>query len=310
MKKIVIISVYLGKMPNNYRLFLKSIEKNPTIDFKIFTDQKMKSSLVNLEYKELDLEKLNKLVKEKLGGGFNINGPYKCCDYKPVYGVIFEDYIKKYDFWGHSDIDLIFGDLRKFITDDMLKKYDKILPLGHLSLYRNTKKVNNRYKEKGSLVGDYREVFSSERGRYFDEQDGIGHIYVENKYPFYDKRVFADISFMHKRFKLAFDDKNYKNQVFYWEDGHVYRAFECDGIIKKEEFVYIHFKNRNNMKDYVKNDNVRSFYICDHGFIEKRVGLPSLGDIKKYNRSYSKLYEYCDTKYRRLQNKSILYRYI
>lgn len=303
MKRIVIISVYFGKMPNNHRLFLKSIEKNPCIDFKIFTDQRIQSKLQNLEYILLDIKELNRLIKQKLGKEFNIKRPYKCCDYKPVYGIIFEDYIKQYDFWGHCDMDLIFGDIKKFVTDDILEKYDKILPLGHLSIYRNTKEVNNRYKEDGSIVGDYREVFSSEENHYFDEQDGIGRIYQKNNYPFYDKRVFADISFMHKNFMLAFNDRNYNRQVFYWEDGCVYRAFVLNGAVKREEFAYIHFKKRKYMKDLVKNDNVRSFYICNRGFIEKGVGLPSLKDMRKYNRSHGEIYGFFDVRYRRLRNK-------
>ncbi len=303
MKKIAIISVYFGKMPSNYDLLLKSIQENPSIDFKIVTDQKKQSSLPNLEYICMGLGELNKLVKLKIGDGFGISRPYKCCDFKPVYGILFEDYVLGYDFWGHCDIDLIFGDLRKFISDDILNRYDKILPLGHLSLYRNTKTVNNRYKENGSLVGTYKEVFSSNESCYFDEQNGIGRIYYKNKYPYYDRRVFADISFMHKRFVLAFNDKNYKNQIFYWENGHIYRAFALNGTIKREEFAYIHFKKRKYLKNLVKNNSAKSFYICDDGFIEKMVGLPSIKDIKKYNKYHGGLFELCEARYRRLRNK-------
>ena len=32
-----------------------------------------------------------------------------------------------YDFWGHCDMDLIWGDIRNFITEDVLSKYDKII---------------------------------------------------------------------------------------------------------------------------------------------------------------------------------------
>lgn len=39
---------------------------------------------------------------------------------------MFQEYIKDYDFWGHCDADLIFGDIRKFVTDDILNKYDRL----------------------------------------------------------------------------------------------------------------------------------------------------------------------------------------
>ena len=265
MKKIVIIGVYFGVFPKNYNLWLKSCEYNSTIDFKIFTDQDMKSNIKNVEYIKIDLNQFDKLIKKKIGKQYGIKYAYKCCDYKPAYGVILEDYIKKYDFWGHCDFDLIFGDLRKFITDDILTNYDKILPLGHLSIYRNTKKVNNRFKNNGSICGDYKEVFSTNKSFAFDEINGMGQIYYKNNYTFYDKRIFADISIIHKRFTLALGDKNFKKQVFYWENGHVYKSYLEDKTIKTEEYAYIHFKKRkylNILFDYNKHN---SFYICNDG---------------------------------------------
>lgn len=310
MKKIVIIGVYFGEFPSNYKLWLRSCEYNSTVDFLIFTNQMIESKMKNVKYINISFENFNKLIKNKIGNEFNIEHPYKCCDYRPAYGVIFEDYIREYDFWGHCDFDMIFGDIRKFITEDMLNIYDKILPLGHLSLYRNTSKVNNRYKEEGSLVGDYEEVFRNSNENFaFDEIKGIGNIYYRNKYPFFDKIIFADISITKKRFTLILNDKNrknYNNQVFYWENGHVCRAYEDDGIIKIDEFIYIHFKQRKYLKNLVDMDNCNSFYICDLGFIQKENRISALNDIKKYNKYPGKLYEICEEgkfKYKEIKRK-------
>lgn len=285
------MSVYFGKMPNHFNLLLESIRKNPTVDFIIFTDQKLISRIKNLRYIHITLKQLDTRIKQKLSPDFMLNTPYKCCDYKPVYGIIFDDYIKDYDFWGHCDLDLIFGDIRKFITDDILNKYDKILPLGHLSLYRNNIIVNNRYTSNGATCGNYQKVFSSNKHFAFDEWRGIMAIYYKNKFPFYDKRVFADISILRKRFTLALNDKNYKQQVFYWEDGHIYRAFEEDNDILRNEFMYIHFKQRKYLRNLVKEQKFRSYYICDKGFIDKKVGLPSRKDITKYNKYHGVIIE-------------------
>ena len=38
------------------------------------------------------------------------------CDYKVAYGEMFQDYIKEYDFWGHCDMDMIFGE-ENFINE-------------------------------------------------------------------------------------------------------------------------------------------------------------------------------------------------
>ena len=291
MKKIVIIGVFFGKFPNSFKIWLKSCEYNSTIDFKIFTNQKMVSNLKNLEYINMEFEDFNALIKEKIRKDFFCSYPYKCCDFKPTYGIVFEDYIKKYDFWGYCDFDMVFGDIRKFITDNIMNSYDKILSLGHLSLYKNTKKNNERFKDKGSKIGNYDFIYTNDKNLAFDEDLGIKEIYLYNNYPIYDEIIFADISIIRKRFTLARKGKNYKQQIFYWENGHVYRAYSDSNRIKTDEFVYIHFKRRKYIPDLIKNPNCNSFYICDFGFIEKEPGIPSIEDIKKYNKYPGKVHE-------------------
>ena len=43
-----------------------------------------------------------------------------------MFGHIFSDYLVGYDFWGYGDIDLIYGNISKFITRDMLEQFDCI----------------------------------------------------------------------------------------------------------------------------------------------------------------------------------------
>ena len=57
---------------------------------------------------------MQKLSSRKLGFEVYLERPYKCCDLKPAYGVIFEEYLTAYSYWGHCDFDLIFGDLQYF----------------------------------------------------------------------------------------------------------------------------------------------------------------------------------------------------
>ena len=49
-------------------------------------------------------------------------------------GVIFTEDLEGFDFWGYCDMNMIFGDIRKFITRDVLLAYKKVLIHGHLSL--------------------------------------------------------------------------------------------------------------------------------------------------------------------------------
>ena len=79
----------------------------------------------NIEFKPMDLAQLNNLASEKLG--FRIQKwTYSQADLQPAYGVIFDEYIQGFDFWGHFDIDVVWGDIRSFITEEILKNYQII----------------------------------------------------------------------------------------------------------------------------------------------------------------------------------------
>ena len=283
---ICIVGVYFGELPEYINLWLKSCSYNPDIDFLIFSDNKIDNLPSNVKRIPMTLQEMKKLADEKLKLDTALYKPYKCCDFKVVYGIIFEDYLSGYDFWGHCDFDLIFGDIRGFITEDILNEYDKILPLGHLSLYRNTEEVNNRYKLPGSVYNykavDYKTVFGNEEIYGFDEWSGIYRIYSFNNFKMYKKPVYADISSSYKRFKLAFSLNNYNKQLFYWQNGKVFRVYYKHKKCFKDEYIYIHFKKRG-FKETV-SENCSAFYIGPGGFtVKPGAELPSVCIIKEIN---------------------------
>ncbi len=127
-KSIAIIICYLGKLPWYYKYFVHSCKYNPTVDFYILTDDRSYSKSVppNVIIIDKTLAEINELATQKLGFKTNINYPYKLCDFKPAYGFLFRDIIQSYEFWGHGDIDIIFGDIRAFITKEVLNHYELI----------------------------------------------------------------------------------------------------------------------------------------------------------------------------------------
>lgn len=289
-----IVCVYFGNIPNYYELWLKSVFFNKDYDFVLVTDSIVPMSEKNLTVINMDLTGFEKLARKKLGMKLSISYSYKLCDFKPVYGIILKDYLADYEYWGYCDLDIILGDLNKFITPEMLEKYDKIFPLGHFALYRNTEEVNNRYKLKGSVFGDYEEVFNKNKIFVFDEGYGINSIYKENGFPIYDTYVMADIASRHKRLKLTKNSKmkNYTYQMFYWDNGKIFRAYlDEEENLNAEEFAYIHIKRRR-MEPYdFKVWEVSSFAILSSSFMEKNQGLPKIEDIKEYNPYQSYMYE-------------------
>jgi hypothetical protein len=277
---IVIIGCYIGEFPNYFDLWLKSCALNPTVNWLIYTDRRIMHTPDNVRIIYNTLEGIRKLAASKLGFTVALDYPYKLCDFKSVYGIIFEDDIKSYDFWGHCDFDMIFGNIRHFITDDILMKYDKILTLGHLTLYRNVKEVNDRFKLPGSNI-DYHTAFGKSKHYAFDEL-GINEIYRKHAFPLYDERVFNDISCMYRRFRSVLLE-NSPEQLFFWENGCIYQLMNKNHSYIKHEYLYIHFKYRRFVKYSFDAENVHSFYIGPSGFTEKKEGIVEDADFDRIN---------------------------
>ncbi|MBR6208114.1 MAG: hypothetical protein IKQ69_03870 [Oscillospiraceae bacterium] len=293
--KICIIGVYFGVLPNTFPLWLKSCIKNGDVDFLIVTDAAVETDAPNIRVLPMTLSEMQKLASEKIGMEVVLSTPYKCCDYKPVYGLIFEDHLRAYDYWGHCDFDMLFGRITALTEKYHLERYDKFLNLGHLSLYRNTPECNARFTLTPKSGNSYRTSFAIEKTTQFDELGGINAIYEENRFPFFKERIFADISSQWKRMKLAEDyfdsqDKNYPKQVFYWENGKVLRTYERNGRFIDEEFLYIHIKKRRYAVPSEEVLRADSFYITPDSFAVKN-GPVTGRDFRIYNPNHGAIYE-------------------
>ena len=289
---ICIIGAYFGKFNNYFPLWLRSCAYNSKIDFIIFNDcPAIKNVPINVKMIPFTIQEMKALAIKKTGiKNLYLDKPYKCCDFKPLYGEIFQDYISKYEYWGHCDFDLIWGDIYGFLEKFEYKKYDKFLNLGHLSLYRNTPEVNHRYTEEGSM-DNYLKVLTVEQNMAFDENGGMCKIYMHNKYPFFYKRIYADISPIYFRYRLSEycsleePDKNYTHQLFFWDKGKTYRAYiDSNKNIQIEEYMYIHFQKRPNYPLSSECIVANTIFLTNEGFIPKVLGDVSEDDIKQYNK--------------------------
>ncbi|GGF05835.1 hypothetical protein GCM10011518_13840 [Flavobacterium limi] len=145
---------------------------NPTIDFIIITGntQEIPNKPSNVIIINKSLQELKIMGATKFGFELNFDNPYKLCDFKPAHGLLFQDILEKYDFWGHADIDMVYGDIRAFITPNILNGYDlvsahKNFITGTFCLYRNNDLMRTLFME--SL--DYQKIFSSPEYLGFDE---------------------------------------------------------------------------------------------------------------------------------------------
>lgn len=170
--KIAILTGWYGPYPWYFPYFIHSCSYNPTIDFIIFSCNKetIQNKPVNVKIVYKTIAEIRKKASKKLGFKVNIKYPYKLCDFKPTYGFLFPELIKGYDFWGHGDIDIVFGNIRKFMTKQILNNYDIISSrhdyiTGTFCLFRNNMQMNTLFMQSK----DYKKVLSRSENFCFDE---------------------------------------------------------------------------------------------------------------------------------------------
>ncbi|GHV74752.1 hypothetical protein AGMMS49940_20540 [Spirochaetia bacterium] len=246
-KKIIIIIPYFGKLLEYFPLWLKTAGFNTQFNWLLFLDDKTHYDFPeNIQVEYTSFQAIKEHIISKFDFEISLETPYKLCDFKPAYGYIFNEYIKGYDFWGYGDIDLLYGNLSNFITDDLLAGYDRILPRGHLSLFRNNETMNKAFIFKSEKYPDYKQVFSSVRSFAFDEHGGVTPVLKEKGYKQYNENIMADIHFT--KFKLYTSTgggiKNYRNQFFILHNGTILGIYNKSNSKKYEEFPYIHMQKR------------------------------------------------------------------
>lgn len=236
-----------GQLPEYFQMWLETCRWNPTVDFLLFTDDQRKFDYPPNVYVHLmSFQEMIELFQEKFDFKISLDAPYKFCDYKPAYGEIFSEYLQGYDYWGHCDIDLFWGNIRKFITDELLQNYKRIFSHGHCSLYRNTAEVNAWYRtlpNKG--YQDWKMVYQTNKSCCYDEWaghcgGGISQIMKSNGIEFYDEICFADINVMSGWFKINYLENTGKKSYFYYDKGILKMVSDkCE-----TEFLYAHFQKR------------------------------------------------------------------
>jgi hypothetical protein len=188
-----------------------------------------------------------------------------------------QDYIKEYDFWGHCDIDLIFGNIRTFITDEILENNFKILEHGHFTLYRNDKKTNTLFMQ-GNGYGDYeyKKVYTSDDSLYFDECLGTQLLFRKLKIATYCKRsIFFDVATDQKPFKHL---DGTQNVIFKYEYGKLFALKQGEQRLPVE-LMYAHFQKRK--MDYsLFSEELKEFYIVPNRLIVSPIDENKLFECK------------------------------
>lgn len=303
MKKIVFIIPYFGKFNNYFQLFLNSCAENKEIDWLIYTDDKTSYDYPkNVNVKYTTFEEIKKLFQSKFNYKISLERPYKLCDYRPLYGYLFESDITEYEYWGHCDTDLIWGDISKFIYGELKNNYDKLFFLGHCTLFKNSLKLKKFFEDNTDGNIRFKEVYTNEKNCSFDEEfkNSINNIFQNSNLKILLKEFEANIYMKSSNFNLVkynfFKKKYYiekrKQSVFTYEEGKIYQYYLENRELKKEEFLYIHMQSR---KMEVKiNPETKVYKIIPNAFENlehKEINVSNFENIKKknFNLHYFKL---------------------
>jgi len=263
--KIAFIIPYFGKFPEYFKFWLKTAGWNQNIDFLIFTDdQRIFDYPSNVKVHYMSFAEMKDYIQKKFPFKISLEHPYKLCDFRLAYGFIFEDFLKTYDFWGHCDLDVVWGDVRHFLTDDVLNNYDKILEHGHCELYRNTENINKRFMKDNHPFISYKEVFSTNASFCFDEKTSpINRNLWKDVKCYSNNKIVVNTSF--DNFSGFFKDFNSKKiGHLCWEQGVLsYRSKEYD----IQDIMYAHFQYRT-PPIYV-DEKSDKFLLTPEGFVSK-----------------------------------------
>lgn len=275
MNSVAIIIPYFGKLPKNINSFLITCKFNSKIDWYIFTDQKVRK-YIDLKLKNVFFIKTNfKNIKTRIievVGTQNIvlDKPYKLCDYRPLYGIVFQDFLRGYKYWGYSDIDVVYGDLWKFIRIGLEKQVDKIGHYGHFTLFKNTPEVNQRYKLSIKISGEKVTLFniasSMKKAFHFDEADGINRIYDYYKFSVYDNRDLVNEPYPENMDLVSMDKRFFRlPNIYVWKNGKCLFFYKKNKQILCKEFGYFHFQKRR-FNCQLNSLIVHQFYVDTYGY--------------------------------------------
>ena len=235
------------QMPSYFEYFLHSFEQNGLADLHLFTNANVKSSWLR-NFSSIKIHKLSfKSLKQRISEKLNIESshitPYKLCDLKPTFGLIFDNYIKDYDFWGYCDIDMIIGNLKSVIPQEALDQADLITVsrsiVGYMTMYRNSQAISNLFRKSP----DHEKVLNSPKHYRFDEignQKGLiamrqildGH--PEINVARIDRLVHNDSGYMNK-------DRNW---LYEWQTGRLM------DVLADMEVGSLHFVKSKHKKDF------------------------------------------------------------
>lgn len=247
---IIFLIPYFGQWPFWMPFFIESCRCNPDIDWLLIGDcAELEDLPGNVRQQRISFEDYCGFVSARLGFRFAPVNPYKLCDLKPALGFIHESTIQGYDYWGFSDLDLIYGDLRAYFTARKLQRFKFFSTherrvSGHLCLLRNEKPLRELFWK----IRDFQPRLQDQRNHALDE-GGFSRLFLWRKN--FPKPLFKLVGLFNPWRRLAEFKEGFStpNTARCWTDGS--REFPAYWVWRKGvlhnakdgqmTFPYLHF---------------------------------------------------------------------
>jgi hypothetical protein len=238
---IRLVVPHFGPRPAYFPLVLRSMAANPDVSWILLTEQPVPDPPPNVAVQLCTFADLARRIQSHFDFPISLERPYKLCDFRPAFGEIFADELAGYDFWGHSDLDVIFGRIRDHLPAAAFEA-DKILYNGNFSLYRNSSETAGWYRHGVGKV-DYRDAVTNSAAMHFDEWAGIRYIIEDLGAPAWHEDVIFDISF--RRYRTRAEAPPGRDPRRYaWEDGEICEYRLERGRPVRRTALLIHLQKR------------------------------------------------------------------
>jgi hypothetical protein len=238
---IRLVVPYFGQRPAYFPLVVRSMAANPDVSWLLLTDQPVPDASPNVAVHMCSFDHLAKRIQSFFDFEISLERPYKLCDFRPAFGEIFAEELAGFDFWGHNDLDLVFGQIRDHLPAAAFRA-DKILFNGNFSLYRNTAETAGLYRHEVGKVS-YRDAFTNPAAMHFDEWAGIYYIVEDLGAPAWHEDVIFDISFSRYRTRRAASERHGPRR-YAWENGEVCEYQLERGRVIRRTALLIHLQKR------------------------------------------------------------------
>lgn len=275
LEKVALIMPYYGGLPAYFNFYLRSLV-GMNFDVLFFSDLKVERHPENFRLIGMSFDEFKYLANKKLGVPVRLDTPIRLCDFRPMYGKIFEDYLKGYDYWAFGDCDLVYG---LYFNDEIADALDERVDVfstqrhftaGPFCMIRN----DCRCKMLFSLADNWEAVAArSGSNLAFDELCGNFHDQLRRgEMTIEDCRRHADsFSAVVRRttgLKLKFKDVLYQNSL---ADGSTVEMTADGGLTASGNPIAAYHFVRAKVRRYFTYvyqdyDDIGSYVIDDAGF--------------------------------------------